>query len=205
MQMAAKDHWDKIFETNESNNFSWFQAYPKTTVTFLELFRLSLDANIIDIGGGDSNLVDVLLEKGYQNISVLDISDTALEKAKKRLGEKASSVSWIVADINEFQPTEMYDFWHDRAAFHFLTSDEKIENYVRLAEKSISAKGYLILGTFSEKGPEKCSGLTIKQYSETSMSHRFNKSFKRIKCVHEEHHTPFNTSQDFLFCSFQKK
>jgi trans-aconitate methyltransferase len=204
MQKAAKDHWDKIFTTNESSNFNWFQAYPKTAVAFLELFRFSLDANIIDIGGGDSNLVDVLMEKGYQNISVLDISATALEKAKKRLGEKANSVIWIVADINDFKPTEKYDFWHDRAAFHFLTSDEKIDNYVRLAENNIRANGFLILGTFSENGPEKCSGLTIKQYSETSMSNRFNKAFKRIKCVHEEHHTPFKTSQDFLFCSFQK-
>jgi 2-polyprenyl-3-methyl-5-hydroxy-6-metoxy-1,4-benzoquinol methylase len=205
MKVTEKDHWDKIFAANESNHFSWFQAYPKKSVAFLELFNLPFHAHIIDIGGGDSNLVDVLLEKGYYNVSILDISANALERAKKRLGEKADSVSWIVSDINDFKSTDKFDFWHDRAAFHFLTSEVKIKHYVKLAEKNISPNGYLILGTFSENGPEKCSGLSIKQYSETSMTDCFNKAFKRVKCVHEEHQTPFETSQDFLFCSFQKK
>jgi len=205
MQVTAKEHWERIFDTDKTEAFSWFQAYPKTSIDFLELFNLPLEAKIIDIGGGDSNLVDVLIQKGYKNITVLDISANALNRARKRLGHKAEMVTWIVSDIIEFVPTETYDFWHDRAAFHFLTTEERIAKYVTLAEKHINPGGYLVLGTFSENGPEKCSGLTIKQYSETSMSDRFDKSFKRIKCVSEDHQTPFNTSQHFLFCSFRKK
>ncbi|HLD53228.1 MAG TPA: class I SAM-dependent methyltransferase [Sediminibacterium sp.] len=200
-----KSHWEKVFATKAENEVSWFQEYPKTSVEFFELFNLPLDANIIDIGGGDSHLVDVFLEKGYKNIYVLDISANALERAKHRLADNAKSVHWIVSDVVDFVPPVKFDFWHDRAAFHFLTSDEKIDKYVSIAENNIKQDGYLILGTFSEKGPEKCSGLEIKQYSETSMSYRFESGFERIKCITEQHQTPFNTTQNFLFCSFQKK
>jgi SAM-dependent methyltransferase len=205
METQIKNHWENVFETKAEDEVSWFQPYPKTSVEFLELFDLPLDANVIDIGAGDSHLVDVLIEKGYRNIYVLDISAVALERAKKRLGEKAQQVNWIVADVTEFEPPVKFDFWHDRAAFHFLTSEEKIERYVRLAESNIGEGGYLVLGTFSETGPAKCSGLEIKQYSEVSMSSRFERSFERIKCIEEKHQTPFNTTQDFLFCSFRRK
>lgn len=202
---SKKQHWENVFTTKAYNEVSWFQEYPKTSMEFLQLFKLPLTANIIDIGGGDSNLVDALLDKGYQNIWILDISAAALDRAKKRLGEKASLVHWVVTDITEFIPTVQYDFWHDRAAFHFLTSDNAINKYVAIAEEAISDKGYLVLGTFSENGPEKCSGLQIQQYNETSMSTRFKISFERMKCITENHITPFNTVQNFLFCSFQKK
>ena len=202
---SKKQHWENVFTTKASNEVSWFQEYPKTSMEFLQLFKLPLTANIIDIGGGDSNLVDALLDKGYQNIWILDISAAALDRAKKRLGEKASLVHWVVTDITEFIPSGQYDFWHDRAAFHFLTSDDAINKYVAIAEEAISDKGYLVLGTFSENGPEKCSGLQIQQYNETSMSTRFEISFDRMKCIIENHITPFNTVQNFLFCSFQKK
>jgi len=203
--MDNKQHWENVFTTKASNEVSWFQEYPKTSIEFLELFKLPLTANIIDIGGGDSNLVDTLLGKGYKNIWVLDISEAALERAKNRLGEKASLVHWIVTDVTEFEPPVQYDFWHDRAAFHFLTSNDAINKYVAIAEEAISDKGYLVLGTFSENGPEKCSGLQIQQYNEASMSARFEIAFYKIKCITEDHTTPFNTVQDFLFCSFQKK
>ena len=200
-----KQHWENVFATKEETEVSWFQPYPKTSIEFLELFQLPVTANIIDVGGGDSHLVDALLDKGYQNIWVLDISATALEKAKQRLGEKAKQVHWIVTDITEFVPPVQFDFWHDRAAFHFLTNEEAINKYVSIAEKGIKENGYLILGTFSENGPTKCSGLEIQQYNETSMSNRFEVDFNRIKCITENHTTPFNTVQNFLFCSFQKK
>lgn len=187
------------------NEVSWFQAYPKTSVELLELFNLPLDANIIDVGAGDSHFIDAFLQKGYKNIYVLDISANAIERAKKRLGGQAANVNWIVSDITEFEPTVKFDFWHDRAAFHFLTSEEKIYKYVSIAEEAIKPDGYLILGTFSESGPTKCSGLEIKQYNETSMSARFEVTFKRIKCVTEEHLTPFKTIQNFLFCSFKRQ
>jgi 2-polyprenyl-3-methyl-5-hydroxy-6-metoxy-1,4-benzoquinol methylase len=203
--MDNKAHWENVFSTKVSTEVSWFQEYPTTSMDFLELFSLPLDANIIDIGGGDSHLVDALLEKGYQNIWVLDISAAALDRAKQRLGEKANLVNWVVTDVTEFRPTVKFDFWHDRAAFHFLTNEDSVSKYVAIAENSISEKGYLVLGTFSENGPEKCSGLQIQQYTETSMSNRFEIGFERIKCITENHTTPFNTIQNFLFCSFRKK
>lgn len=199
-----KKHWENIYETKDEHDFSWFQEYPKTSVEFLSLFGLPKESSIIDIGGGDSHFVDALIELGYKNIYVLDISDKAIERAKKRLGKNADKVNWIVSDITKFKTFKKFDFWHDRAAFHFLTNDSEVEKYVNIAEQSINKSGYLILGTFSKTGPEKCSGLEIKQYSEASMSNRFEKGFSRIKCIEETHTTPFNTQQNFLFCSFQK-
>lgn len=200
-----KQHWETVFSTKAEDEVSWFQPYPKTSMEFVALFNLPLDANIIDIGGGDSHFVDALLDKGYKNIYVLDISANAIERAKQRLGEKASQVNWIVSDVTEFEPPVQFDFWHDRAAFHFLTTEDKIYKYVAIAEDAIKRNGYLILGTFSENGPKQCSGLEIKQYSEASMSARFEIAFNRIKCITEDHTTPFNTIQNFLFCSFRKK
>ena len=200
-----KEHWENVFATKAETEVSWFQTYPKTSVEFLELFDLPLDANIIDVGGGDSHFVDALLNKGYKNVYVLDISANAIERAKTRLGDRANNVNWIVSDITDFEPKVKFDFWHDRAAFHFLTSEEKINKYVSIAESAISKSGYLILGTFSESGPTKCSGLEIKQYNESSMSVRFEIAFERIRCITENHTTPFNTIQNFLFCSFQKR
>ena len=205
MNISEQQHWDKVYSTKAEDEVSWFQHYPKTSMGFVELFNLPLNANIIDIGGGDSHFVDALINKGYQNIWVLDISARAIERAKQRIGERASNVQWIVADVTEFEPPVHFDFWHDRAAFHFLTTEDKIYKYVSIAEDAIKKNGYLILGTFSENGPNKCSGLEIKRYSEASMSARFEVAFDRIKCITEDHTTPFNTVQNFLFCSFKKK
>jgi len=205
MDNSYRRHWETVFSTKQEDEVSWFQPYPKTSMQFVELFDLALDANIIDIGGGDSHFVDKLLDKGYRNIYVLDISAHAIERAKVRLGERASHVHWIICDVTEFQPSVQFDFWHDRAAFHFLTTEDKIYKYVSIAEDAIKKNGYLILGTFSENGPTKCSGLDIKQYSEASMSARFEIAFDRIRCITEDHKTPFNTVQNFLFCSFKKK
>jgi ubiquinone/menaquinone biosynthesis C-methylase UbiE len=202
---VRKEHWENVFANKQETEVSWFQPYPKTSIEFVKLFDLPLDANIIDIGGGDSHFVDALLEEGYKNIWVLDISENALSRAKKRLGDNANKVNWVVSDIIDFIPPVEFDFWHDRAAFHFLTTEENMNKYVAIAERGIKARGVLILGTFSETGPTKCSGLEIKQYSENSMSSRFELSFDRVKCITEEHQTPFNSIQNFLFCSFKKK
>ena len=202
---SDRSHWDKVYSNKAENEVSWFQPYPKTSIEFVKLFDLPLDANIIDIGGGDSHFVDALLDKGYKNIYILDISENAIKRAKERLGERAAKVDWIISDITDFKPTLKFDFWHDRAAFHFLTTEEKIYKYVSIAEDAIKKNGYLVLGTFSEVGPRKCSGLDIKQYSEASMSARFEMAFDRIKCIKEDHTTPLNTIQNFLFCSFKRK
>lgn len=201
----TKHHWENVFSTKKENEVSWFQEYPQTSVEFIALFEMPLDSNIIDVGGGDSYFIDALIEKGYRNLFLLDISENAIIRAKKRLGEDAKHVTFIVSDITDFAPEVKFHFWHDRAAFHFLTDEKQINKYVSIAENAIEKEGYLILGTFSEQGPTQCSGLEIKQYNKASMSDRFEKSFVRIKCIEEDHATPFNTLQNFLFCSFQKK
>lgn len=199
-----KEHWEKIYQTKELKDVSWYQPTPETSLSFIEQFNVPITAKIIDVGGGDSLLVDNLLDLGYTDVTVLDISEAALERAKKRLGTKAEAVKWIVADAATFKPTEKYDFWHDRAAFHFLTQEQEIENYLDTVQKSIKATGVLVIGTFSELGPKKCSGIEIKQYSEKSMIVRLQKIFEKIKCITVDHKTPFDTIQNFVFCSFRK-
>jgi len=199
-----KNHWENIYQTKELKDVSWFQPTPETSLDFFKQSNVSINAKVIDIGGGDSFLVDHLLDLGYQDISVLDISSAAIDRAKKRLGDKAKNVKWIVADVATFKPTEKYDFWHDRAAFHFLTDEQEISNYLETAEQSINPTGVLVIGTFSEQGPKKCSGIEIKQYSETTMTDRLNKFFEKIKCITVDHKTPFDTIQNFVFCSFRK-
>lgn len=198
-----KNHWETVYETKQPSEVSWTQDIPATSLKFIEEAQLAKTAKIIDIGGGDSKLVDFLLEKGYENISVLDISAQALERAKKRLGEKAKNVNWIVSDINNFEPDTTYDFWHDRATFHFLTDEHNIEKYAKLAKKSVSK--FLLIGTFSENGPKKCSGLEIKQYSHQTLVEAFKNGFIKTKCISEDHITPFNTIQNFTFFSFKRQ
>jgi len=199
-----KKHWETIYQTKELKDVSWFQPTPETSLSFLKQFNIPTTAKIIDIGGGDSFLVDNLLDLGYQDITVLDISAAALDKAKQRLGDRADKIKWIVADAATFRPTEKYDFWHDRAAFHFLTQEQEIENYLDTVQKSIQQTGVLVIGTFSEQGPKKCSGIEIKQYSETTMTDRLTRFFEKIKCITVDHKTPLDTIQNFIFCSFRK-
>jgi len=199
-----KAHWENIYQTKSLNEVSWFQPKPETSLNFFSEFKIAKDAKIIDIGGGDSLLVDHLLDLGYTDITVLDISEAALTKAKTRLGNKAGLVKWIEADAATFVSNVQYDFWHDRAAFHFLTSAQEIEHYLQTVQQSIRPNGILVMGTFSEQGPEKCSGIQIKQYSEKTMSDLLTDFFEKIKCITVDHKTPFETIQQFIFCSFRK-
>ena len=199
-----KKHWETIYQTKELKEVSWFQPTPETSLEFFKQFNVPTTAKVIDIGGGDSFLVDHLLDLDYQDISVLDISATAIDRAKLRLGDKAKKVKWIVADAASFKPMEKYDFWHDRAAFHFLTDEVEISNYLETARQNINPTGVLVIGTFSEQGPKKCSGIEIKQYSETTMTDRLKVFFEKIKCITVDHKTPFDTIQNFVFCSFRK-
>jgi ubiquinone/menaquinone biosynthesis C-methylase UbiE len=200
-----KQHWDSIYTTKELTDVSWFQPVPETSLAFLAQSNLPKTAKIIDVGGGDSLLVDHLIEQGYLDVTVLDISATALERAKTRLGDKAKFVKWIVSDASTFSPVETYDFWHDRAVFHFLTDENDIENYMMVLEKGVKKDGVLVVGTFSENGPTKCSGIPIKQYSEKSLTERLAVLFDKLKCLTVDHKTPFDTIQNFIFCSFQRK
>lgn len=200
--MSKKKHWETVHSTKQSHEISWTQDVPQTSLDFIHSFHVPITAKIIDIGGGDSKLVDYLLDEGYENITVLDISEKALEKAKNRLGDKAAKVKWVVSDITEYRPAERFDVWHDRATFHFLTTSEQINKYISIASNAIN--GYMTIGTFSNNGPKKCSGLEIKQYTEMELQNQLLDDFEKIRCITEDHITPFNTVQNFLFCSFKK-
>ncbi len=200
-----KKHWENIYTTKSLEDVSWYQPTPEISLEFIGTLQLNLDAAIIDVGGGDSFLVDHLLKAGYTNITVLDISAAAIDRAKNRLGERASQVNWIVEDINRFVPTQSYDLWHDRAAFHFLTHSENIKRYVSTVNEALNPFGSLIIGTFSENGPIKCSGIEITQYSQQSMVRTFADKFVKIECANVDHNTPFDTVQNFTFCRFKKR
>jgi len=204
METTRKDHWEKIYETKQPNEISWTPEVPKTSLDFIHSFNLPKSARIIDIGGGDSKLVDFLLAEGFKHITVLDISSKALERAKKRLGDRTNKVTWIVGDITEFSPDNIYDLWHDRATFHFLTTDGQIMRYLSTARKAVKPGGYIIISTFSTIGPKRCSGLDVKRHSEETLTKQLNRGFKKILCITEDHTTPFNTTQNFLFCSFRR-
>jgi cyclopropane fatty-acyl-phospholipid synthase-like methyltransferase len=204
-QAINKSHWENVYDTKSPSEVSWTQEVPQTSLDFIKAFNLPKSASIIDIGGGDSKLVDYLIQEGYQNVTVLDISAKALEKTKERLGEKSAFVKWIVQDITVFEPAITFDIWHDRATFHFMTTEDQITKYLAIARNNVSTGGYVVLGTFSANGPEKCSGLPIKQYSEELLTQQLGNGFKKLKCITEDHTTPFNTTQNFLFCSFKKE
>jgi SAM-dependent methyltransferase len=191
-----------VYQTKEPIEVSWTQTVPQTSLDFINSFKLPKNAKIIDIGGGDSKLVDYLLAMGYVDITVLDISEAALFRAKKRLGKKSDLVKWIVSDITVFQPPEQYDVWHDRATFHFLTTKDQIEAYLTIARNTVS--NYLVIGTFSENGPDKCSGLPIQKYNEDQLNQQLENGFQKVRCIKEDHITPFQTQQNFLFCSFKR-
>ena len=201
MENKIQKHWDTVYKTKAPNEVSWTQDVPKTSLDFIHSFGVTKAAKIIDVCGGDSKLVDYLLVEGFENITVLDISSEALEKTKTRLGINAEKINWIVSDITAFKPETTFDIWHDRATFHFLTSSEQIEKYLDIAGKSVS--GFLTIGTFSDNGPEKCSGLNIKQYNEEKLTADLKNGFEKIRCITEDHTTPFGTKQNFLFCSFK--
>ena len=203
MDLDKTAHWNNVYETKTPSQVSWTQEYPKISFEIIKSFELPKTAKIIDVGGGDSKLVDCLLDAGYENITVLDISEKALLRAQKRLGDMASKVNWVISDILTFKPDKTFDFWHDRAAFHFLTETKQISQYVELASTCVTS--YLSVGTFSKQGPVKCSGLKISQYSKTELMSVFGSWFHLVDSKTEDHLTPFDTLQNFLFCSFQKK
>lgn len=203
MNSIIKNHWENVYETKTPDQLSWTQEVPGTSLDFIHSFVLKKSARIIDIGGGDSKFVDCLIAEGYENITVLDISAKALDKAKQRLGSKAEKINWIACDILKFHPETAFDVWHDRATFHFLTSKKQITRYVNIAREIVSA--YLLIATFSKSGPKSCSGFDIKQYSEEILTTELNNGFDKIRCVTEDHITPFATKQNFLFCSFKRR
>lgn len=202
---SFKEHWEKVFSTKQENEVSWYQPNPETSINFFKVNEISKDAKIIDIGGGDSYLIDYLLDLGYTNLTLLDISSHAIERIKNRLGAKGTNVTFIVSDVLDFKPTQKFDVWHDRASFHFQTNPEAIMIYKQKVVNCVNEKGHLFIGTFSENGPKKCSGLEITQYNSQSLQTVFNPEFELISSFIENHPTPFDTTQNFIFAHFLKK
>ncbi|MBN8696312.1 MAG: class I SAM-dependent methyltransferase [Bacteroidetes bacterium] len=203
--MDKKEHWETVFSQKQQNEVSWYQSVPKSSIEFFESNNVSKDAVIIDVGSGDSYFIDYLVDNNYQNVYALDISEYALTRLKTRLGDKASRVHWIVSDVLDFKAPLAFDYWHDRAAFHFLSDANDVDRYVSITNNYIKPNGKMMIATFSDSGPLKCSGINVKQYSKDDLESQFSNAFERIKCVDEVHLTPFNTTQNFTYCSFKKK
>lgn len=198
-------HWQKVFATKAETEVSWYQQKPETSIQLIQACKVAKNAKIIDVGGGDSYLIDSLLELGYTNLFLLDISENAIERAKKRLGDKAKNVTFIVSDSLDFDTMDKFDVWHDRASFHFLTDEKDIAKYKKNVVASLNTKSHFILGTFSEDGPKKCSGLDITQYSVEKLEAIFDDEFELENCFTEDHQTPFDTIQNFIFAHYIKR
>ena len=199
--MNAKSHWEKVYATKAPEAVSWYRAHLETSLALIERAAPDPSASIIDVGGGESTLVDDLLARGYHCITVLDVSQTAIEVSKKRLGSAAEEVSWLVADISKVQLLQnAYDVWHDRAVFHFLTGAEDRIAYVRQVAHAVRRGGHVIVSTFGPEGPTKCSGLDVARYDAHSLHEQFGVRFRLVDSTKEIHQTPFGTTQQFLYC-----
>jgi len=203
--MSNSSHWNNVYQNKTENEVSWFQQEPSKSIELIDEMNLPIDSEIIDIGAGESRLVDSLLKKGFNKIAILDISLASLEKLKLRLGDSSKHVEFICSDITEFVPIKKYNLWHDRATFHFLTELEQVEKYLKIANESLQVGGFLIISTFSLTGPEKCSGLQISRYSQDDLKSLFGRYFQNIKCFETTHLTPWGSKQDFVYCGFVKK
>ena len=199
--MDTKTHWEKVYKTKAPDAVSWYRPHLETSLTLIERAADGLQASIIDVGGGESTLADDLLARGYQNITVLDISEAAIDVCKNRMGAAAGRIHWLIADVTGAElDTRTYDIWHDRAVFHFLTEPEQRAAYVRNVARSVKRDGHVIVSTFGPEGPMKCSGLDVVRYDADSLHDQFGVRFRLVESSEELHRTPFGTTQQFLYC-----
>lgn len=199
--MKSQLHWEKIYTEKAQDEVSWYAAHLSTSLAFIQRTQVSKNAAIIDVGGGESTLVDDLLSLGYQNLTVLDISTAAIEASKKRLGEAGNRVHWITADITSiFLEPLAYDLWHDRAVFHFLTSPAGRAAYIKQVLRAVRPGGHIIVSTFGPEGPERCSGLEVIRYDADALHSEFGRRFSLQESSTVLHETPFGTTQQFLYC-----
>jgi len=204
MSHARKNHWEDMYTKKMPTEVSWYQIEPTVSLDLIKSTGIDHTSKIIDVGGGASVLVDKLLDKGFQNLTILDISPKSLSYAKERLGDRAARVSWIEADVTEFVPPQKYDLWHDRAVFHFLTDENDRKKYVQNMDKALNPGGHVIIASFAVEGPLKCSGLNVERYSDGKLKDELGNSFGFIKSVEEVHVTPWNSEQKFIYCYFKK-
>lgn len=204
-KMNQKQHWENVYTTKAHDQVSWYRDHLDNSLQMILNTGVEKDAAVIDVGGGSSTLVDDLLDNGFADVTVLDISGTAIAKSKERLGVRAEKVNWLEADITEIDlPQNHFDVWHDRAVFHFLTDAEDRRKYVELVMRSLKIGGHIIVASFGLDGPQKCSGLDVVRYDPESMHSEFGDQFKLIKSVAETHETPFGLTQEFVYCYCRK-
>jgi len=202
--MDKNQHWENVYQTKSSTEVSWYEPDPKQSLDLILQAAGESRVRVLDVGGGQSFLVDRLLDVGFANVAVLDISQTAIEATKARLGERASQVEWIVADITQRDALGEFDIWHDRAVFHFITDPDDRRHYVDLLKRSLPIDGHFIVGTFAKGGPEKCSGLTICQYDADTMQAELGSSFEPIKWCEYVHTTPSGKPQQFFYGLYKR-
>jgi SAM-dependent methyltransferase len=198
-------HWQNVYATKDEKEVSWYQDNPVLSLDLIAASGVARDAAIIDVGGGASRLVDALLDRGFQAITILDLSAKALEATKQRLGRRAKGVNWVVADITTWEPTRRYDLWHDRAAFHFLTEAADRDAYVARLKQAVRSGGHLIIATFALDGPEKCSGLPVVRYDPQALARTLGPGFELVESRRHDHLTPGGNTQRFQFSRFVRK
>jgi ubiquinone/menaquinone biosynthesis C-methylase UbiE len=199
--MKAKNHWEKVYTTKAPEAVSWYRPHLERSLELIERISPARSTSIIDVGGGESTLVDDLLVRGYVNITVLDVSRTALDMTRRRLGSSAEQVRWIVADVTEIElEAGAYDLWHDRAVFHFLTAPERRIAYIQQVLRAVNRGGHVTISTFGLQGPTKCSGLEVARYDAESLHGEFGAQFNLVESSQEQHKTPAGTTQQFLYC-----
>jgi ubiquinone/menaquinone biosynthesis C-methylase UbiE len=203
--MNRKEHWETVYETKTDQQVSWYREHLDNSLRLILDTKVGKDAAIIDVGGGSSTLADDLLENGFADVSVLDISAAAMQKSKALLGAKAARIEWIEADITQASlPENHFDVWHDRAVFHLLTDAQDRLKYVELVMRSLKVGGHIIVASFGENGPQKCSGLEVVRYSPETMHGEFGSGFTLVKSLNQIHETPFGTTQEFVYCYCRK-
>lgn len=204
MTESRQSHWQDVYSKKSENEVSWFQASPSPSLELIAKLSVTEDSSIIDVGGGASRLVDHLIDRGYGDLTVLDLADAALQAAKGRLGKRADRVHWIAADVTIWEPERVYDIWHDRAAFHFLTEERDRAAYIERLQRGVRMGGHAIIATFALDGPEKCSGLPVMRYDSQSLGHTIGRAFQLVDTRRHVHSTPWKSDQSFQFSVFRR-
>ncbi|MBI1796368.1 MAG: class I SAM-dependent methyltransferase [Candidatus Eisenbacteria bacterium] len=198
---GGQEHWESIYRRKATDEVSWYRPHLERSLHFITQAKLAPDAAIIDVGGGAATLVDDLLDRGYTNLTVLDLSSAAIAQARERLGTRAAGVRWLVGDVTTIElPEHHYDFWHDRAVFHFLRDEEARRRYIAAVRHTLKPGGHVVVATFGPEGPEKCSGLDVMRYTAEGIHDEFGERFRRIGDASETHVTPWGSEQEFVYC-----
>ena len=199
--MSKREHWESIYKRKNPDAVSWYRPHLDRSLKFIEKAGLSPTGALLDVGGGTSTLVDDLLNRGYEDITVLDLSERAIAHARARLGARGRTVTWILGDVTEVElPEQRFDFWHDRAVFHFLTDDASRQRYVAAVRRALKPSGHIVVATFGPSGPEQCSGLPVVRYTAEGIHGEFGGQFKKVSSEGEIHHTPWGAEQEFVYC-----